>query len=961
MASSLILQFARRIEKFFNGLNTRPVAGQPGTNHQDNPNDWSGNQIYKGELAFNLEDGKAFTSDGAEIIEFTSEDAIIEGLVLRVPTGMGFGAGTPGWLTVTSGAIRVNGKTYYHLSTDDGLNSVTVGDIQLSVTTTATQARLALVYAVPDYPNVSLINPNEYTLRLEVIYTVLGDTRVTDISIPPVLPTPPTVIPNTVIQHVFNQQYVGTGPSPNAIFLGAVFIPKNYTAPTDHELRPISYAKKHSSYPLFAINPSTLLKNVQETITTFRQDLDPFIGNPNNFFVENQIILYRNEDDTINELWRCVETCYYDSPTPNDSQIPPRFELISGAGGGPAGPAGPTGLQGVTGPAGIQGSTGTPGPTGPQGDLGPTGFQGLPGTPGSTGAIGPQGIQGIQGFTGPVGQTGPTGFGDTGPTGAQGATGDIGPTGDPGGPTGNTGATGPTGFTGPQGDIGLQGPTGFGETGPTGDPGGPTGATGPIGLTGPTGAIGPTGPPNTRGVTVDSEFISGAQQTINTGELLEIPLNFEYNLFTFNLDGTAIIDGDLNIIDDSCCGPTGSSTFGRFGIADSDGEYSYYASLYDAMISATGGDTIEMFTDYIETVNEVVLKNGVNINLNGHTYTLDSTSTLNTFSNGGNTIECNIFNGRLIRKSGANELLNSAVFSMLGNSCRIDFSNAFIINESGTGIVSDDFLILNGTFELNTFGVGINTTNTVSIISGKVFSQNSCIIADTVEIFQSFLVSVGGFGIRCLSSIIYDSLVQANNGIVSENDIDIRNCNVISLSSGAINLTNTSRFSIISCNIFSNSSRGINIGNMQGGENRIKDNTIFAFGGDSIRLSSTSGFAAIENNSLRSLNANGMSISTSTGQIVILNNSVLVSRLDFNSSVGILANKSNSLGSIFLSENNVSTLVANTSAHALESGIGSLAIIYTHNKFTTSSATVVGPNVIQGQINTIDNFGNIEI
>ena len=77
---------------------------------------------------------------------------------------------------------------------------------------------------------------------------------------------------------------------------------------------------------------------------------------------------------------------------------------------------------------------------------------------------------------------------------------------------------------------------------------GPTGATGPQGATGETGATGPTGSPNSRGVTIDGEFISGSQQTINIGELLDIPLNFEYNLFNFNLDGTAIIDGDLNII-----------------------------------------------------------------------------------------------------------------------------------------------------------------------------------------------------------------------------------------------------------------------------------------------------------------------------------------------------------------------------------------------------------------------------
>ena len=70
MSSSLILQFARRVEKYFSSLNTRPKAGVAGTNHQDNPLDWTGNEIYKGELIFNLEDGKAFTSDGAEIIQF---------------------------------------------------------------------------------------------------------------------------------------------------------------------------------------------------------------------------------------------------------------------------------------------------------------------------------------------------------------------------------------------------------------------------------------------------------------------------------------------------------------------------------------------------------------------------------------------------------------------------------------------------------------------------------------------------------------------------------------------------------------------------------------------------------------------------------------------------------------------------------------------------------------------------
>lgn len=99
-------------------------------------------------------------------------------------------------------------------------------------------------------------------------------------------------------------------------------------------------------------------------------------------------------------------------------------------------------------------------------------------------------------------------------------------------------------FTGITGPSGATGATGYGAQGPTGL----TGPTGSTGATGETGATGATGSPNSRGVTIDSEFISGSQQTINIGELLDIPLNFEYNLFNFNLDGTAIIDGDLNII-----------------------------------------------------------------------------------------------------------------------------------------------------------------------------------------------------------------------------------------------------------------------------------------------------------------------------------------------------------------------------------------------------------------------------
>lgn len=67
---------------------------------------------------------------------------------------------------------------------------------------------------------------------------------------------------------------------------------------------------------------------------------------------------------------------------------------------------------------------------------------------------------------------------------------------------------------------------------------------------------------------------------------------------------------------------TPTAPYGVFGIANTSGQYTYYATLTLAMASATSGQTIEMFANYTETGNVyITLKDGVNINGNGYTYT----------------------------------------------------------------------------------------------------------------------------------------------------------------------------------------------------------------------------------------------------------------------------------------------------------------------------------------------------
>lgn len=494
----------RIVSKYTDIFNEKPNIPPIGENHIDNPTSFENNEIYKAELFFNLADGRFYTSDGNQIIQYDNLNCIIEGLELKVPNGLGIGSGFPDALSISSGCLKINGKIYCHESND---GTYSVYDLQLDLInygSTSIQARLALIYAVPDYPNkitnTSSIYYNQYKLKFEVKYTNLGYTSINQ-------------IPNTVIDHVFNNNFSNSVSNDN-ILLGMVLIPENYNLSSTHKLRPRSVSKNNKTFPLKFISEKEFINDILNRIEYFKEDT---LSNPNEFYLGNQIIVYKKNDDSLNNLFRLNKTIYFDLDSPSD----PPFKSISGSGGGP-GPMGPTG---PTGPTGSTGATGPTGPTGPQGlvgNTGPTGPQGIPGNIGPIGPTGPQGNigpTGPQGLIGPTGPTGPTGqqglIGPTGPTGIQGPTG---PAGGPTGPTGPTGLSGDTGPTGPTGPTGIQGPTGpaGGPTGPTGSTG-PTGPTGPNGLQGDTGPTGPTGPAANPtempilGIHYDSSIISSQQ------------------------------------------------------------------------------------------------------------------------------------------------------------------------------------------------------------------------------------------------------------------------------------------------------------------------------------------------------------------------------------------------------------------------------------------------------------------
>lgn len=114
---------------------------------------------------------------------------------------------------------------------------------------------------------------------------------------------------------------------------------------------------------------------------------------------------------------------------------------------------------------------------------------------------------------------------------------------------------------------------------------------------------------------------------------------------------------------------SGGASFGKFGIADSSGEYTYYATLQAAITAASAGQTVEAFTDYVETgAVGVNLKNGVNINLNGHTYTLNNAGINDAVTDNSVTLTCTIFNGTIERTGGTSSPVDSTALAVKGAS-----------------------------------------------------------------------------------------------------------------------------------------------------------------------------------------------------------------------------------------------------------------------------------------------------
>ena len=233
--------------------------------------------------------------------------------------------------------------------------------------------------------------------------------------------------------------------------------------------------------------------------------------------------------------------------------------------------------------------------------------------------------------------------------------------------------------------------------------------------------------------------------------------------------------------------PTVSS--GIWGISNSAGVYTYYATLTLAMAAAVSGQTIEMFANVTTGTNvSVNLKNGVNINGNGHTYTY-SNSLGNCFQDNGASVICSIINLNVARtsstSSGSNFLLTGA--------SRIDFTGCYIYRN----ILTDNYACIEiqgaarvfNAYCLNEYGRGIWSTNANSLIencyahnlqnSGYGIMSHGNVIKSTgiaVDLQGIFITTSTGTAINCIGISTSSQGIRGNT----------TNCTGISTSGNAI-------------------------------------------------------------------------------------------------------------------------------------------------------------------------------
>ena len=403
---------------------------------------------------------------------------------------------------------------------------------------------------------------------------------------------------------------------------------------------------------------------------------------------------------------------------------------------------------------------------------------------------------------------------------------------------------------------------------------------------------------------------------------------------------------------------------GVFGITDSLGVYTYYATLTLAMAAADGGDTIEMFANVTENADvTITLKDAVNINGNGYTYTLKTNTAISAFIDNGIAINITISNITINRIGTAGTGISITGASYLKcastNLTCTSGTIALVVNNASAEIYSVNakgynpvVAITNG----NIYNSELRSVNGTGLqISAG--SANNCTAyglgADGIYMLGGRLVDCIGIGQTNSGISAYGGTMQGCTGYgFGGSGIYINSQSMIIMSCVGYSIAGSGIFSnsyyTLNCDGYS--SAGAGIGMINGTLN-----------GCSGYSTATSGIYA--SNSGASISEIRSCQARSTAGIALVMDNATSGCKIYNTEVNCLWNNIAGYGIKVLVSNteivNCLVEVTNATANAIYAATP-LTAKYANNAFR-GCTTPISANITQSIVNTQDNKGNILI
>jgi len=381
---------------------------------------------------------------------------------------------------------------------------------------------------------------------------------------------------------------------------------------------------------------------------------------------------------------------------------------------------------------------------------------------------------------------------------------------------------------------------------------------------------------------------------------------------------------------------SGSSS-GIWGIANSSGVYTYYATYQLAVAAAVAGQTIEMFGSQTESIANHILKTGVNINYNG--YTLTFLTGCGIIDNG---VACEV------------QLLNGEIKKGVSGQIAIYISSSSTILR-GNVLVNSSLAGTGGTGSYGYYGIGK--------VYGLNFKGNDCVagFAALGDIFNVTVNCTSGAAVASLASLInstINSTSTTGSAIASVPLVDGSNIKTNGAGgyvNSGVGIVNNSTFYSLTSRIIDGQQNGLTFNNCSFNS---RASTVYNFGGgfgDSVFNNCTLRSLVYINNYASGGNMNNCTVVSETDICLYFTSGTFVDN-NFtsllNSASGRIAQE---LGDGTRFTGNTFNVTSSSAVALYSTGTPT---VYISGNNLKGSSNLKSAGIVNGQTNTADAQGN---